>query len=378
MNLPVGRVPLSIRKPLYLRDSSKVEKEIMGSPYSELGDLLSCLNETSPRPIGRSIVSNSLETHNKYDLSIIVPVYNSQEFIQQCLDSALNQNTDFDYEVIVIDDGSTDKSADLVDRYRCGHVKVVHQRNGGFSSARNAGIDLASGSYIMFLDSDDVLPSGAVELLMCSAIAEGADVVGAGYWSCNSRGRKLRYHGLKNRLYTKDSKYILLNGFPWGNVYKRTLWNGIRFPVGYYFEDTILPYIIFSRADSIKSVRGCSYYYRSNPLGITATSKYSVKSLDSYWIVLTLLEDLISLGCPLNMRLYIQTLHQFGKLLYSRTINLSSEVIETMFYACCATHACYFKQFYDCDSIDDYWLCQIADALKAWDFNQWRCACKWA
>jgi glycosyltransferase involved in cell wall biosynthesis len=99
-------------------------------------------------------------------VSIIVPVYNTAYYLPKCIKSMLNQ-TYHNIEIILVDDGSTDKSATICDKYakRDKRIRVIHKKNGGVSSARNTGIENATGRYIMFVDSDDWLPLNAVESL---------------------------------------------------------------------------------------------------------------------------------------------------------------------------------------------------------------------
>lgn len=115
---------------------------------------------------------------NDYDiptLSIIVTVYNIEEYIAECIDSILRQDYT-DYELIIIDDGSEDSGGDICDSYRGGRVRVVHTENRGVSEARNAGIELARGDYIFFVDGDDVMNKGMLKKVMLSVIDGGAAV----------------------------------------------------------------------------------------------------------------------------------------------------------------------------------------------------------
>lgn len=109
-------------------------------------------------------------------LSIIVPVYNVEKYIQKCLDTVLQQTYD-NYELILVDDGSTDNSADICDKYanKYSHVKVIHKKNGGLSSARNIGIENATGEFIIFLDSDDYWTSKNLLKNLNSVIQKGID-----------------------------------------------------------------------------------------------------------------------------------------------------------------------------------------------------------
>src|SRR3954471_22791987 len=109
-------------------------------------------------------------------LSVVIPVYNVEEFLEPCLDSVLAQ-TFTDFEVVMVNDGSTDRSAEIAQRYadRDTRFRVVHQENGGLSKARNTGTDEAGGELLVFLDSDDMLPENAYELLVGALDQSGSD-----------------------------------------------------------------------------------------------------------------------------------------------------------------------------------------------------------
>ena len=110
-------------------------------------------------------------------VSIIIPAYNAEKYLCECLDSALNQ-TYTNVELIIVNDGSADKTKDILDHYVAQHenIKVIHTENGGVSRARNIGLDNADGDYIMFLDSDDLLVPNAIEILMQDLTDSNADV----------------------------------------------------------------------------------------------------------------------------------------------------------------------------------------------------------
>lgn len=117
-----------------------------------------------------------------YKVSVVIPVYNVENYLQQCVNSVLNQ-TYQNLEIILVDDGSMDRSPAICDEYAAkdSRILVIHKRNGGASSARNQGICAATGAYILFLDSDDYLAPHAVECYMTAALQDNADVVCSGY-----------------------------------------------------------------------------------------------------------------------------------------------------------------------------------------------------
>lgn len=112
------------------------------------------------------------------NVSIIVPCYKVEQYLRQCVDSLINQ-TMKDIEIILVDDGSPDKSGEICDEYKAkdNRIKVIHKKNGGVSAARNDGLKVATGEYVVFVDSDDYVPVDAYELLYNKAIETSADMV---------------------------------------------------------------------------------------------------------------------------------------------------------------------------------------------------------
>ena len=115
--------------------------------------------------------------HNKYNISIVVPVYNVANFLDECIKTILDQSYD-DFELILVDDGSTDESGSICDYYSKldERVKVIHQKNGGLSDARNTGINISNGQFITFIDSDDYIAKDYIEKLYFSIIENNADI----------------------------------------------------------------------------------------------------------------------------------------------------------------------------------------------------------
>ena len=111
-------------------------------------------------------------------ISVIVPIYNVEKYLAKCIDSIINQ-TLTNIEIILVNDGSTDNSRKIIDKYdkKDSRIKVIHKKNGGQGSARNAGLDIAKGEYIGFVDSDDWIDSNMYENLYNAAISNNADIV---------------------------------------------------------------------------------------------------------------------------------------------------------------------------------------------------------
>ena len=209
-------------------------------------------------------------------LSVIIPVYNVYEYLNQCLDSIIAQDYD-NYELILVDDGSTDGSGELCNQYAANYKNAVvyHKENGGLSSARNYGINRAEGSYLCFIDSDDWIKPTMLSILMNEAENNSADVVACGFiryysdndtrdYSGNSKQKQI-FSGLeaKTELYTNFSAC--------GKIYRRELFDHIRFPEGKLYEDARTMYLLALEVEKYVLLSYKGYYYRQRPSSIMGT-----------------------------------------------------------------------------------------------------------
>ena len=182
-------------------------------------------------------------------ISIIVPVYNTEPYLPQCLDSILAQ-TYTDLEILLIDDGSTDRCGEICNQYaaRDPRIRVFHTENRGLSAARNLGLDQAKGDYIGFVDSDDWIEPDMYEVLLQKAEETKADIVECGVY--------LEYPGKteerkrKNQIMSGSKAiYELLNGYlsdcVWDKIWNSKCFRQIRFPEGRVHEDTAITSKIF-------------------------------------------------------------------------------------------------------------------------------------
>lgn len=210
-------------------------------------------------------------------VSIIVPIYNSEKYLKRCIDSITNQSHR-NMEIILVDDGSTDKSAFICDGYleKDNRVKVIHQVNRGVSHSRNAGIASAVGSYIMFVDSDDKLSLNAVASLLRHMLENDTEIsfglvqtVGGDYPinnSYKSKGSKIfnNHTGVENFLLRKTYVYAF------GRLYKKSVLENIRFEENISInEDRLFAYDAFSSAGSSIYVDEVVYYYYQNATSTT-------------------------------------------------------------------------------------------------------------
>lgn len=275
----------------------------------------------SPMPSSSSICHHS-EITLKYDLTIIIPAFNAGKWIEQCLNSALNQNTDFDYRVIVIDDGSTDNTGKLIDFFSNNKkLIIIHQDNKGYSGARNVALQRVESEYIMFLDSDDFLTSDAVEKLMVTAKKANADIVEGNGFTFNDSGRLSSIKSDNNQLW----------GGPCLKVMRAKLWKNIQFPENYLYEDTIICYLIGKLSRKTVFISDELYAYRIHDDSITQKRDINPKRVDSYWILQLVLEEQKKLKIDNESNEDYRQVMRHVVFTYRRTKMLPDEIKKSIF-----------------------------------------------
>lgn len=224
-------------------------------------------------------------------VSIIVPVYNTKDYLPCCLDSILHQ-TYKNLEILLIDDGSTDGSGGICDKYAAsdGRIQVLHQRNGGLSDARNQGLGLARGEYIAFVDSDDYIHERYIELLLEGCVRGGCEVGIVRYQKvffnhCRQDvGDPVQMEcvtGIQASLRMYEDSYSIMTATAWGKIFQKRLFNGIRFPMGRIYEDEAVTYKLLYDAEKVVYIDAVLYYYRQNWNGIML-SGYSARHLQYF------------------------------------------------------------------------------------------------
>lgn len=225
-------------------------------------------------------------------LSIIVPVYRVEEYLSESIDSILKQ-TFTDYELILIDDGSPDQCGAICEDYarKDNRIRVIHQANGGLSAARNAGLDVATGEYIAFVDSDDFIASDYFSRAMQAFdTEEEIDMV--------VMPVQIYYNSTQRRLYNPPIDYTIHGGeeafatwynhegflyaFAWNKICRRELYHEVRFPAGAYFEDVHTTPRLFKLCRRMKYIQATTeadltkipYFYRLRSSSITVNTGY--------------------------------------------------------------------------------------------------------
>lgn len=222
-------------------------------------------------------------------ISVIVPVFNVEKYLCKCIDSILNQ-TYKNLEIILIDDGSTDKSGTICDTYtkKDSRIKVIHQNNEGLSAARNAGLDIAKGDYISFIDSDDFIDPDMFDVLLCNLEKNKADICACGFKkvyndtdSSNSLNKFLEYNKTFSRHEAMESlcENKIINFSVNDKLFKKSLFNDLRFTEGIIFEDMDLVYKLIDKSNKIFFICEPKYNYRIRQ-GSILHGNFSTKKME--------------------------------------------------------------------------------------------------
>lgn len=239
-------------------------------------------------------------------VSVIVPVYNTRQYLGQCLDSIINQ-TYKNLEIILVDDGSTDGSENMCDEYarNDSRIKVIHKKNGGQSDARNAGIDQSQGVYLSYVDSDDFIHKSQIEIMVNIAIAKAVPMVMCGYQKfVDGRERKIDFRtdyiprdDCIYRYASRDAVLRMLyrkklSMYSCGNLYDRELFKTLRFPKGKVFEDVPTTWGVMKQVDNIAYADFPLYFYRQR-MGSTVHTQYSHKKMDQVYTARDIMNEVV-------------------------------------------------------------------------------------
>lgn len=224
-------------------------------------------------------------------VSVIIPVYKVEKYLKRCIESVVNQSYK-NIEIILVNDGSPDKCGEICDAYAKidSRIKVIHKENGGLSSARNAGLDIASGEYIMFVDSDDWIEEDSLEKLD-KYMDMNYDIINFkfGFVKEDSKNIIELQSDLKESYECDLTSYIdklfmgELSFFIWNKLYKKDLFNDVRFPEGRNYEDMATIYKLYFKASKIIVTDYTLYnYWLGNSTSITSNS--TIKNMTDYLV----------------------------------------------------------------------------------------------
>lgn len=223
------------------------------------------------------------------EVSIIVPVYNVEKYLQSCIDSILEQ-TYPNMEIILVDDGSTDQCGSICEENSTldERIQVIHKENGGLSSARNAGLDIAKGKYVAFVDADDTIHREFIEILLALCEKYECDIAQCDFLTVAEDSLKMPLNPCQSLIFytgaqalsalcigKDDVKYSVA----WNKIYRRELFQKIRYPKGRIHEDEFTTYKVLWKARKIVVTNQYLYYYLQRT-GSIIRSRYSLKRLD--------------------------------------------------------------------------------------------------
>lgn len=240
-------------------------------------------------------------------ISVIIPVYNVERYLEKCIDSIINQ-TYKNLEILLINDGSKDKSGEICDEYakKDSRIKVIHKENSGVADTRNMGLEIATGDYLMFVDSDDYISNTMIQMLYDKMVLENPDMC-----MCNYHEVSGDYHIIdkdKNPVICEKtldnmsdifehymgenhSLYVL----PVNKLYKRNLFDGIRYKKGMVYEDELLSHHLVGKCKKVSFVNECLYYYVQTQGSITR-SEFSLKKMDATEAILDRIEYALNIN----------------------------------------------------------------------------------
>ena len=239
-------------------------------------------------------------------ISVIVPIYNVEEYVLGCLKSVAKQTFD-DFECICVDDGSTDNSGKIADDFALSDKRfsVIHQKNGGLSDARNTGMKNATGDWIFFLDSDDYLHPQTLEILLDTALKNAVNVVNCGSQNTSDKYKEIleqvnitncKISIIKNPLESFLTKRAIKTGACF-RLYKKSLIEKIPFIKGIHFEDIPFTTQLMNEIEKMAFVDAPLYYYYKNPNSIMR-SDFSKEKIASYDKIIRHLAEYFKRSAP--------------------------------------------------------------------------------
>ena len=220
----------------------------------------------------------------KIKVSIIVPVYNVETYLPKCIESILTQSYS-NLEIILVDDGSEDTSGKICERFAKEDLRipVIHKENGGLSDARNAGLEVATGNYYMFIDSDDYLSSDATETLLVAAKKNKCEISVCNMIRFSEDGKESDFYVPvhEETVYRGNERYATLNQPSVCNkMFKAELFDDVRFPKGKFYEDTFVYHRLVYKAESIVLTGKNSYWYLLRQGSILGRPQYTNRYFD--------------------------------------------------------------------------------------------------
>lgn len=269
----------------------------------------------------------------QYDVMVVIPVYNSEKYLEKNLNSILNQKTEFKYNAVYVDDGSTDSSLEILKKYtNIPFIKVLTKKNGGVSSARNYALRNINAKYVLFVDSDDYLSFDYIQKLLSKAIQNQYDLLQGSYINVDEQGITSKIN-------------VGINGYPWGKLISSRVFQNLCFPENYIFEDTIINTILIPSVKNAICVNDAIYYYRDNQYGISNTNINKIESLDTIYMTYYCYIESFNRGFSISFETFCQQV----RINWLRIQSFSESINESAFIIMCKLYDSYYKNMTNID-----------------------------
>lgn len=285
--------------------------------------------------------SSNLDNEELTDLSIIIPLYNSEKFIHSCIKGLINQKTQYKFEVILVNDGSTDGTLSIIRGYQKKYPElfvVIDQPNKGISGARNTGLQSAKGKYVAFVDHDDRIAEEMVEKLLAVAYRENADIVKAAYTNIMN-GRKRNSEEEVDVVINGTMKKELFDfrSYIFSGVFKRELFEHVRFPEGYWYEDMLVRILLYRQASRFVHISDILYYknFHASNASFVVWSIKNYKCLEQLYLVMNLIEENRKLELPEDVWFYQCIMRELSGMLAQRTRGIDERTKQMVFLKAC-------------------------------------------
>lgn len=255
-------------------------------------------------------------------VSVVVPIYGVEEYLKNCINSILKQSY-INLEIILVNDGSPDKCGEICDEYSKidNRVKVIHKKNGGLSDARNVGIEIATGKFITFIDSDDYISEDYIKLLLECLIKGQADIsICKLKVTSNLQEKSLieNYETMEAFTSSEALKHMLyalkFSTSACGRMFKTDLFDDVRFPLNKYSEDLFTIYKTFVKASKIVFISKEAYFYYVREDSIT-NEKFSLKHMDTIYALQNIKTDIVDLDSRLYPAYKSQMIEAIARIL---------------------------------------------------------------
>ena len=319
------------------------------------------------------------KTNREMDCSVILPIFNHEDVVDKTLSSVFNQKTKHQYEIIIVDDGSNEETKRIIEKYRdYKNCSIITQENSGVAASRNVGLNHAVGKYVMFVDGDDILDPDAIETLLDVAIKENVDMVAGGYSLDKVRGDSLIsrkeyvYPSFYQRCRSAENDIMFIPGHPVAKVYRRSLFDDIRFFPKYWYEDSIIHFLVFRKCKSFVYVPKVIYRYRWHDTNFSKLHASDPRIVQRYWMLLRMIETSIKINLPMDETFYITLLKHLTAYYYINVKTMNKEAREAMFILACDL----LKQFKGIKKVKMPFVLRDAEkALLNRDYNLYCLAC---